>query len=166
MDVFFYAVPGLIMAVAIFMAVAVIRRSLDMNRAWSSGLTAEARCLRSLTTTSGGGGDTSVSTTLHHVYEFRARDGRTVRFEEKNGPATIIEGDIVTVHYIAERPEKATAHTPSRGKLAAGTAGILIFCTVIVLFCIGFMVSVHGFFSMWDSAGSGGDEFEGTGLPF
>jgi hypothetical protein len=100
------------------------------------------------------------------VYEFRARDGRTVRFEEKNGPATIIEGDIVTVHYIAERPEKATAHTPSRGKLAAGTVGILIFCTVIVLFCIGFMVSVHGFFSMWDSAGSGGDEFEGTGLPF
>jgi hypothetical protein len=166
MDVFFYAVPGLIMAVAIFMAVAVIRRSLDMNRAWSSGLTAEARCLRSFTTTSGGGGDTSVSTTLHHVYEFRARDGRTVRFEEENGPATIIEGDIVTVHYIAERPEKATAHTPSRGKLAAGTAGILIFCTVIVLFCIGFMVSVHGFFSMWDSAGSGGDEFEGTGLPF
>ncbi|MCX5090490.1 DUF3592 domain-containing protein [Streptomyces sp. NBC_00365] len=166
MDVFFYAVPGLIMAVAISMAVAVIRRSLDMNRAWSSGLTAEARCLRSFTTTSGGGGDTSVSTTLHHVYEFRARDGRTVRFEEENGPATIIEGDIVTVHYIAERPEKATAHTPSRGKLAAGTVGILIFCTVIVLFCIGFMVSVHGFFSMWDSAGSGGDEFEGTGLPF
>jgi hypothetical protein len=137
-----------------------------MNRAWSSGLTAEARCLRSFTTTSGGGGDTSVSTTLHHVYEFRARDGRTVRFEEENGPATIIEGDIVTVHYIAERPEKATAHTPSRGKLAAGTVGILIFCTVIVLFCIGFMVSVHGFFSMWDSAGGGGDEFEGTGLPF
>jgi hypothetical protein len=167
MDVFFYAfyaVPGLIMALAIVMAVAVIRRSMEMNRAWSSGLTAEARCLRSFTTTSGGGGDTSVSTTLHHVYEFRARDGRTVRFEEKNGPATIIEGDIVTVHYIAERPEKATAHTPSRGKLAAGAVGILVFCGVIVLFCIGFMVGVHGFFSMGDS--SGGDDFEGTGLPF
>jgi hypothetical protein len=107
-----------------------------------------------------------VSTTLHHVYEFMTRDGRTVRFEEPNGPATIVEGDIVPVHYIAERPEKATAHAPSRGVLAAGAVFTLVFCTVIVLFCIGFMVGIHEFFSMWDSAGSGGDDFEGTGLPF
>lgn len=115
MDVFFYAVPAVIMTGAIFMAVVVVRRSLDMSRAWNSGLIAEARCLRSYTTTSGGGGDTSVSTTLHHVYEFMTRDGRTVRFEEPNGPATIVEGDIVPVHYTAERPEKATAHAPRRG---------------------------------------------------
>ncbi|MER5661921.1 DUF3592 domain-containing protein [Streptomyces mirabilis] len=166
MDVFFYAVPAVIMTGAIFMAVVVVRRSLDISRAWNSGLIAEGRCLRSYTTTSGGGGDTSVSTTLHHVYEFMTRDGRTVRFEEPNGPATIVEGDIVPVHYIAERPEKATAHAPSRGLLAAGTVFTLVLCTVIVLFCIGFMVGIHGFFSMWDSPGSGGDEFDGTGLPF
>jgi hypothetical protein len=165
-DVFFYAVPAVIMVGAIFMAVVVVRRSLDMSRAWNSGLIAEARCLRSYTTTSGGGGDTSVSTTLHHVYEFMTRDGRTVRFDEPDGPSTIVEGDIVTVHYTAERPEKATAHAPRRGLLAAGTVFTLVFCTVIVLFCIGFMVGIHGFFSMWDSAGSGGGDFEGTGLPF
>lgn len=164
MDVFFYAAPAVIMTGAIFMAVVVVRRSLDMSRAWNSGLIAEARCLRSYTTTSGGGGDTSVSTTLHHVYEFMTRDGRTVRFEEPNGPATIVEGDIVPVHYTAERPEKATAHAPRRGLLAAGMVFTLVLCTVIVLFCIGFMVGVHGFFSMDDS--SGGDDFEGTGLPF
>ncbi|MFE2514357.1 DUF3592 domain-containing protein [Streptomyces mirabilis] len=166
MDVFFYLVPAVIMAGAIFMAVVVVRRSLDINRAWNSGLIAEGRCLRAYTTTSGGGADTSVSTTLHHVYEFMTRDGRTVRFEEPNGPATIVEGDIVPVHYIAERPEKATAHAPSRGVLAAGAVFTLVFCTVIVLFCIGFMVGIHEFFSMWDSPGSGGDDFDGTGLPF
>ncbi|MHA5053404.1 DUF3592 domain-containing protein [Streptomyces sp. SD15] len=151
MDFFFYLVPALIMAGAVFMATTVIRRSLDMRRAWNSGLTAEARCLRSYTTTSGGAGDTSVSTTLHHVYEFRTREGRTVRFEESNGPATIVEGDIVTVHYTAERPDKATAHTPSPGRLAAGAVFILVLCGVIVVFCVGFMVGVHGFFSTDDS---------------
>jgi ABC-type Fe3+ transport system permease subunit len=153
MSVFFYAVPGLIMAVALFMATKVIRRSLELRSAWNSGLTAEARCLRSYTTTSGGGGDTSVTTTLHHVYEFTTREGRTVRFEEGDGPSTIIEGDIVTVHYTAENPEKATAHEPSRGKLAAGAVGMLVFCAVIVVFCIGFMVAAHGFFSEWDAMG-------------
>ncbi len=41
-----YAVPAVIMTGAIFMAVVVVRRSLDMSRAWNSGLIAEARCLR------------------------------------------------------------------------------------------------------------------------
>ncbi|MEU8978418.1 DUF3592 domain-containing protein [Streptomyces sp. NPDC048309] len=155
MDVFFYAVPALMMAVVLLAAAKVVRRSMDLRRAWNSGLTAEARCLRSYTTTSGGGGDTSVTTTLHHVYEFTTREGRTVRFEEANGPSTVIEGDIVTVHYAAERPEKATAHAPSRGKAAAGTIGMLVFFGVIVAFCVGFMVTYHqmsaasdGFFGM------------------
>ncbi|MFF1702062.1 DUF3592 domain-containing protein [Streptomyces sp. NPDC058252] len=155
MDVFFYAVPALMMAVVLLAAAKVVRRSMDLRRAWNSGLTAEARCLRSYTTSSGGGGDTSVTTTLHHVYEFTTREGRTVRFEEANGPSTVIEGDIVTVHYAAERPEKATAHAPSRGKAAAGTIGMLVFFGVIVAFCVGFMVTYHqmsaasdGFFGM------------------
>src|SRR5882762_5082204 len=83
MDVFFYAIPGLIMTVVILGAVKMIRRWLDLTRAWNSGLTAEGCCLRTYTTTSGGSGDTSVTTTLHHVYEFTTREGRTVRFEEK-----------------------------------------------------------------------------------
>ncbi|WP_406169537.1 DUF3592 domain-containing protein [Streptomyces sp. NBC_00996] len=143
MDVFFYAIPGLIMAVVLLAAAKVVRRWLELRSAWSSGLTAEARCLRSYTTTSGGGGDTSVTTTLHHVYEFMTREGRTVRFEEANGPSTVVEGDIVTVHYAAERPEKATAQAPSPVKAAAGTIGMLVFLGVIVAFCVGFMVTYH-----------------------
>ncbi|MFD8422373.1 DUF3592 domain-containing protein [Streptomyces sp. NPDC059466] len=166
MEVLFFVVPALMMAGAILMAVVVVRRSRDVRRAWDSGLTAQARCLRSYATVSGGGGDTSVSTTLHHVYEFVTRDGRTIRFEEPNGPATVVEGDLVTVHYVADRPQKATAHAPRRGLLAAGTVFVLVVCAVIVLFCVGFMVGVHEFFSVWDSAWSGGDDFEGAGLPF
>ncbi|WP_405932212.1 DUF3592 domain-containing protein [Streptomyces sp. NBC_00827] len=150
MDFFFYAVPGLIIAGVAFAAVRIIRRSLELRSAWNSGLTAEARCLRSYTTTSGGGGDSSVSTTLHHVYEFRTREGRAVRFDESNGPSTIVEGDIVTVHYTAERPKKATAHAPSPVKAAAGTIGILVFLGVAAAFCIGFMVTYHQMSSSFD----------------
>lgn len=151
MDFFFYAVPGLIMAVTILMAAKVVRRSLELRSAWNSGLTAEARCLRSYTTTSGGGGDTSVSTTLHHVYEFATREGRSVRFEEENGPSTTVEGDIVTVHYTAQHPEKATAHAPSPVKAAAGTIGCLVFLGVIIAFCIGFMITFHEVFQADDA---------------
>ncbi|WP_406330288.1 DUF3592 domain-containing protein [Streptomyces sp. NBC_00203] len=151
MDFIFYAVPGLIMAVTILMAAKVVRRSLELRSNWNSGLTAEARCLRSYTTTSGGGGDTSVSTTLHHVYEFATREGRSVRFEEENGPSTIVEGDIVTVHYTAQHPEKATAHAPSPVKAAAGTIGFLVFFGVIIAFCVGFMITFHEVFQANDA---------------
>lgn len=114
MEVLFYIVPTLMIAVVSCAVVAVIRRSVRVSRAWNSGLTAEARCLRTYTTTSGGG-DSSVRTTLHHVYEFTTRDGRGVRFEEPGGPGTTLEGDIVTVHYPADRPEQATARPPARG---------------------------------------------------
>lgn len=151
MDFFFYAVPGLIIVVVLLAAARVVRRSLELRSAWNSGLTAEARCLRTYTTTSGGAGDTSVSTTLHHVYEFTTREGRSVRFEEANGPATTVEGDIVTVHYTAGRPEKATAYAPSPVKAAAGTIGMLVFFGVIVAFCIGFMVTYHEVFQANDA---------------
>ncbi|MGN9756354.1 hypothetical protein [Streptomyces sp. SD31] len=141
MDFFFYAVPGLILAVVLFGAYRVVRRSLQIRRAWNSGLTAEARCLRMFTTTHGGSGDSSVSTTLHHVYEFTARDGRLVRFEEEDGPATTIEGDIVTVHYAEGREVVATAKSPGRAKLAASTIAILGFLGVVAVFCVGFMVT-------------------------
>ncbi|MGW0824164.1 hypothetical protein [Streptomyces sp. NPDC002845] len=141
MDLFFYLVPGLIMAVALFMAARVIRRSLQLGSAWNSGLTAEGRCLRVYTTTRGGSGDTRVRTTLHHVYEFTARDGRPVRFEEEDGPGTTVEGDIVTVYYAEGREAAATAQAPGHGRNLAATAGILVFLGVVVAFCVGFMVT-------------------------
>lgn len=141
MDAIFYAVPGLIMAVALFAAYRVVHRSLQMRSAWNSGLTAQARCLRSYTTVSGGRGDTSVRTTLHHVYEFVARDGRLVRFEEEDGPGTRVEGDLVTVHYAEGAQVVATAHAPGHARQAATTVGILVFLGVIVVFCVGFMTT-------------------------
>lgn len=141
MDLFFYAVPGLILAVVLFAAFRVVRRSLQIRRAWNSGLTAEARCLRMFTTTHGGSGDSSVRTTLHHVYEFTARDGRLVRFEEEDGPATTLEGDFVTVYYAEGRDVVATAKAPGRAKLAASTVAFLAFFGVIAVFCVGFMVT-------------------------
>jgi hypothetical protein len=147
MEALFYVAPILIIVLVLCGAVAVIRRSRRVNSAWSSGLTAEGRCLRTYTTTSGGG-DTMVSTSLHHVYEFTTREGRTVRFEERNGPGTTLEGDIVTVYYAADHPEQATAHAPARGKLAAGTGCVLAFLGVFIALCIGFMILVHEVFTV------------------
>jgi hypothetical protein len=143
MDLLFYLVPSLILAVVLFGAYRVVRRSLQIRSAWSSGLTAEGRCLRMFTTTHGGSGDTSVRTTLHHVYEFTGRDGRTVRFEEEDGPATILEGDFVTVYYAEGRDVVATAKEPRRARLAASTGAILAFLGVAAVFCIGFMVTYN-----------------------
>lgn len=113
MDAFFYIIPGLIMAGALFAAYRVVQRWLQMRKAWNSGLTAEARCLRMFTTVHGGGNDTSVRTTVHHVYEFTARDGRAVRFEEEDGPVTRLEGDFVTVYYAEGENVVATAQAPA-----------------------------------------------------
>ncbi|MGW1213573.1 DUF3592 domain-containing protein [Streptomyces sp. NPDC002499] len=147
MEAFFYIVPSLMLAVALLGATAVVRRARQVDRAWTSGLTAEARCLRTYATTSGGG-DSMVHTTLHHVYEFMTREGRVVRFEEGGGPGTILEGDIVTVRYAADRPDRATAKTPARGRLAAGTGCLLAFLGVMAAFCIAFMIGVHEAFDL------------------
>ncbi|GAB2845734.1 hypothetical protein GCM10027074_10720 [Streptomyces deserti] len=153
MDVIFYLAPGLIMAVAIFMAYRVVRRWLQLRGAWNSGLTAEGRCLRAYSTVSGGHGDTSVRTTLHHVYEFITHDGRVIRFEEEDGPATVVEGDYVTVYYTDCPQVVATAHAPSRVKQAAATFGILAFLGVVVVFCVGFVVTYTEVFASSQAAG-------------
>jgi hypothetical protein len=146
MDAMFYAIPALIIVVLLCAAVAVVRRARATSRAWSSGLTAEARCLRTYTTTSGGG-ETRVTTRLNHVYEFTTREGRAVRFEERGGPGTVVEGDIVTAYYTADHPERATAQAPARGKLMAGTGAALVFFGVFIAFCIGFIIVTHESFS-------------------
>ncbi|MFF5756362.1 DUF3592 domain-containing protein [Streptomyces longwoodensis] len=140
MDVIFSVFPGLIAAGALFTAYRVVYRSAQLRRAWNSGLTAEGRCLRTFTTTHGGH-DTSVRTTLHHVYEFSTRDGRSVRFEEEDGPATVLEGDVVTVHYTQDRDVVATARRPAQARAAAATLGTLVFLGTIVVFCVAFVVT-------------------------
>lgn len=143
MEILFNLVPLFVLAGTVFVAVSVTRRSRQVGRAWRSGLTAEARCLRSYTRTSGGTGDTSARTTLYHVYEFTTRDGRSVRFEEGNGPGTIVEGDIITVFYRPDRPDHATAKAPAWGKLTVSTGCALVLCGAVVAFCVFFMVTAH-----------------------
>ncbi|MGW2488581.1 DUF3592 domain-containing protein [Streptomyces sp. NPDC001606] len=150
MELFFYAIPSLMIIGLGAAAYTLLGRARRIGRAWSHGLTAEGRCLRMYTKTSGGGDDTAVRTTLHHVYEFTTREGRAVRFEEPNGPATVVEGDIVTVRYLPDRPEQATALPPAPGKLAAGTAFTLAFFGIGIAFCVAFMVTAHAMFSEFD----------------
>ncbi|MFE7166276.1 hypothetical protein [Streptomyces sp. NPDC057616] len=153
MDVLFYLVPSLILAVALFIAYRVVRRWLQLRAAWHSGLTAQGRCLRMFTTTHGGGNDTSVSTTLHHVYEFMTHDGRSVRFEEENGPATRLEGDLVTVYYTDGPSVVATAHEPGQRGQTVRAGFFLVFLTVVAVFCVGFMTTFHSMSSWSDDSG-------------
>lgn len=146
-ELLFYAVPALVIAGFGYGAFRLTRRARRIGRTWSQGLTAEGRCLRMFTTTRGGGGDTSVSTSVHHVYEFTTREGRAVRFEEAGGPATVLEGDVVTVRYLPERPEGATALPPAHGRLAAGTGCGLVFFGVGIAFCAGFIAVAHMIFT-------------------
>jgi len=140
MNAIFYVVPVLIMAVALFGAYLVVRRWLRMRRAWRSGLTAEARCLR-VYATAHGGGDTRVRTSLRHVYEFRARDGRVVRFEEEGGPGTVLEGDIVPVHY-SDGPDVVATARPGRGGYGCSACAVLACVGMVVLVCLVFMITV------------------------
>jgi hypothetical protein len=146
MEALFNVIPLLLIALAVYAAVAVLRRSRQVSDAWSRGITTQARCIRSYTTTSGGGNST-VTTTLHHVYEFTTPDGRVIRFDEEDGPSTTVEGDIVTVHYLPQRPEKATAKAPAQGKLAASTGCAMLFLAVFIAFAVFIMIA-------WNSDGS------------
>lgn len=147
MDAFFYLIPVVMMSFIGFMAYRVLNRWQRVRSAWNSGLTAEARCLKTFTTVSRSAGDDSrVRTTVHHVYEFTARDGRAVRFEEEDGPMTTVEGDFVTVYYTDGPQVVATAHAPGeRVKHAAAGLGILAFLGVAFAFCVVFMVTYHRF---------------------
>jgi hypothetical protein len=149
MEAFFYILPGIFVVVGVLGLVRTLRRSSEISRAWRHGRTAEARCLRSYTTTSGGG-ETSVTTTLHHVYEFTTAEGRTVRIDETNGRSTVVEGDFVTVYYLPENPEKATAQPPAQGKLAVGTGCMVAFFAVFISIALVFMGVAHFMFSVAD----------------
>ncbi|MGW0206216.1 DUF3592 domain-containing protein [Streptomyces sp. NPDC003233] len=146
-EIFFYAVPTVMIAGFGYSAFRLMRRAWRIGRTWAHGLTAEGRCLRMYTTTRGGGGDTSVRTTLHHVYEFTTREGRTVRFEEEDGPATVMEGDCVTVRYLPEQPQRATARPPAPARLAVGTGFGVAFLGVAITFCVFFIATAHMTFS-------------------
>ncbi|MFF4759017.1 hypothetical protein [Streptomyces sp. NPDC001292] len=92
-------------------------------------------------TTARDGGDSHVRTRLHHVYEFTARDGRQVPVEEQNGPAAVVEGDIVPVYHTDGREVFATARPPNVARDAAGLAATLAFLGLVVGFGVGFVIT-------------------------
>ncbi|MGW5613828.1 hypothetical protein [Streptomyces sp. NPDC003877] len=132
MYVILYVVPGLVVALAVWMACRAVRCWWRLRGAWDSRLTAEARCLGAYPAGRG---------VLHHVYEFITPDGRVITFEEDGGPATTAESDYVTVHYTAGRRIVATAQAPSRARRAMTAVGLLAFLGVIALFCAGFLTA-------------------------
>ncbi|MET9143228.1 DUF3592 domain-containing protein [Streptomyces sp. NPDC004042] len=139
METLFYVVPGLMACGALCALVMVTRRAGEIRRAWRDGPTAEARCLR--VHLASGGGQTSAAS--HHVYEFSTPEGRVVRFTERGGPLTTVEGDIVTVRYPAGRPERATAHAPASGRLLAEQGCLCAFLGVFAAVCLAFMGVAH-----------------------
>ncbi|MFI1393393.1 DUF3592 domain-containing protein [Streptomyces sp. NPDC020681] len=123
-----YALPAIAALIGVPPIVKVVRRSLRLDLAWRSGLSAEARCLEAFETEKkdNEGGRTRVR---HRIYEFTTRQGRTVRFEERDGPVLAVPGDIVVVHYSPRRPERATARPPAPVKnwvKAAGAVGAIL----------------------------------------
>ncbi|MFD8804778.1 DUF3592 domain-containing protein [Streptomyces sp. NPDC059597] len=142
MDLVLYVIPSIMIALCVLFAAKLVRRSRRVGRTWAHGLTAEGRCLHTYATT-GGGRDTSVHTTLHHVYEFTTREGRTYRFDETDGSPMVVAGDHVTVRYLPEEPEGATALPPQPGRLALVTGVGLAILGVVVVGCAVFMGVVH-----------------------
>ncbi|MFF4306383.1 DUF3592 domain-containing protein [Streptomyces sp. NPDC001601] len=150
LEAFFYIIPGIFVVGGVLGLYKTLKRSSQISRTWRHGRTAEARCLRSYTRTSGGGGDTSVTTTLHHVYEFTTAEGRVVRFDEASGRSTVVEGDFVTVYYLPAHPEGATSRPPAQGSLAVGTGCSVAFFVVFIGFALAFIVGAHFAFSAAD----------------
>ncbi|WP_346764969.1 DUF3592 domain-containing protein [Streptomyces sp. A1277] len=107
-----------------------------MRAAWA-GRTAEARCtaVRTEDAVDAEGVPISLS---HPTLEFRTADGRTVAFEERRRQLDVAGGGFVTVYYVEDAPEAATARTPSflvrraRG-LTAGLGCVLALVTAGVL---------------------------------
>ncbi|MFG1670702.1 DUF3592 domain-containing protein [Streptomyces sp. Y7] len=135
-EALFFVLPVGILAYGVYTMGTLIRRAREVRAAWNSGLTAEARCVRMFVKR-----HSEDRSTLHHIYEFTARDGRAVRFEEKDGPETTLQGDIVTVFYTAEDPERATVRPPHPGMFAAFSGGALVRNVWIIAFCVFFIAA-------------------------
>ncbi|MFJ1709357.1 DUF3592 domain-containing protein [Kitasatospora sp. NPDC088346] len=85
------------------------------------------------------GGQTSRSC----VVEFATADGQAVRFAEP-ASATAIEGDVVTVYYLPECPERATTVTAQWGTGNLQLGFIAVVCCLLVGFLAAAEASVFG----------------------
>ncbi|MEV0264302.1 DUF3592 domain-containing protein [Streptomyces sp. NPDC050617] len=135
------AIPALMACLALYGIGRVAERRRRLTTLWRTGLTAQGRCLRAYATTRGGDGRHTV---LRHVYEYRTRDGRPVRFEE-TGPATVMAGDTLTVRYLPDQPEQATALQPDNSgmlRAAAASMAVLTALLAVIVCCLAVYVAV------------------------
>ncbi|MEU7043171.1 DUF3592 domain-containing protein [Streptomyces varsoviensis] len=125
------AIPALMACLALYGIGRVAERRRRLTTLWRTGLTAQGRCLRAYATSRGGDGGPAV---LHHVYEYRTRDGRPVRFEETGSPASVMAGDTLTVRYLPDQPEQATALQPDNsGMLRAAAASMAVLTALLAV---------------------------------
>ncbi|MEU0435201.1 DUF3592 domain-containing protein [Streptomyces sp. NPDC006290] len=121
----FVAVTSLFVLAPIAMAVTAVNRVRWRTRAQRNGLRTEGRCIRVETVRRSGGGRPS-SLRRHYLFEFVTRDGRQVRFEDA-APDTTIPGDLFTVSYLPERPDKATVALPGDRRAQRELGCLLVF---------------------------------------
>ncbi|MFJ8313140.1 MULTISPECIES: DUF3592 domain-containing protein [unclassified Streptomyces] len=144
LEYLFPAIPVLMALGGIGGILWAVVRQRRLNSAWRSGIAVQGRCLRTYMTTvtrTRNGMPMSASSYLTHVYEFTTPEGQTMRFEER-GPATIFQGEAVTIRYPRNRPDRATALPPGDrraravmwAKVGFGSFFTVLSLTVAVIF--------------------------------
>ncbi|MER5467164.1 DUF3592 domain-containing protein [Streptomyces sp. NPDC002935] len=126
----FVAIISVIVLAPIAMAVVAVNRVRWRTRAQRNGLRTEGRCIRIETVRRSGGGRPS-SLRRHYLFEFVTHDGRQVRFEDA-APDTTVPGDLFTVSYLPERPDKATVALPGDRRAQRELGCLLAFFAVAV----------------------------------
>ncbi len=133
-----FGLVGSVFAVAgVGMAVALVRRLAGRRRALAHGLPAEARCLETYTTRNGDG-----PSHRHTILGFRTQDGREVRIDDTTS-RTVVVGDVVTVRYLPERPERAAVVGSGGAGTWVGAFSAIAFCAVFT--AMGLVFAVMGF---------------------
>ncbi|MFG2355944.1 hypothetical protein [Streptomyces sp. NPDC048521] len=123
-----------LLGLAVWSAVALVRRTRQRRAAWESGLTAQARVVRAWSTTQL---VNNVARRVQwHEYDFTTQDGRAVRFKESGGPRDRTEGHQVLVHYAPHEPDKATASEPRPGRDMAITVVWLVVLAACAIFLV------------------------------
>ncbi|WP_406839723.1 DUF3592 domain-containing protein [Streptomyces sp. AHU1] len=132
----------------IAVGVMAVRKVRWRTRAQRHGLRTEGRCIRVETVRRSGGGY-ATSTRRYFLFEFITHEGRQVRFEDA-APNTTVPGDVLTVSYLPEYPERATVALPG-DRTAQRELGCLLvflgFALVIALVVAGVMAGVLSLFA-------------------
>ncbi|GGV71374.1 hypothetical protein GCM10010277_83240 [Streptomyces longisporoflavus] len=138
MDFVFHILFPLLIALMLWAAQTIVRRTRQRRMAWESGLTAQARVVRAWATVQM---VNNVARRIQwHEYDFTTADGLAVRFKESGGPASREPGDATLVYYTGDEPDKATASEPQPAKDMFGTVlglgilgvGVIILTKVMI----------------------------------